>query len=299
MDKLDGMRTFVAVAEAGSFTAASNRLRISKKLVSKYVGQLEALLDVRLFHRTTRRLSLTSAGQTYYPDCLRILEEVERAEGALKSDETALSGVIRVTAPVSFGVLCVQGLLAKFRQRHPEVSFDLNFSDTYVNIAEGGFDLAIRIGTLSDSNLIARKLARTEFWAVASKDYLSRMSEPVIPSDLLKHNCIVDTNFRSGSDWRFSVSGENQRFLVQGGFRVNNAEVSRRLAKAGQGIALLPDYLAARDVASGELIRILSNFQAGVTDIQAVFLEKRHLPARVRELIDALQKEFTTSSTWQ
>ncbi len=298
MDLIDGMRTFAAVVEAGSFTAAADRLGISKKLASKYVAELEARLRVRLLHRTTRSLSLTEAGRRYYPRCVELLSDLDDLESCLREGESGLIGTLRVAAPVTFGELYVQPLLAAFRQQHPDLEIDLRLNDRYVDLASEGFDLAIRIGALEDSSILARKLGRTELWAVASPEYLEAAGLPETPHELAGHVCIRDTNLKSGNSWPFSVNGQLVRIPIAGGFMVNSATAVRALALAGEGITLTADYAVAADVAEGRLLRILEAFPSTTLDIQAVFLDARRMPARTRAAVEALATGLGGQTGW-
>lgn len=298
MDTIDGMRTFAAAVECGSFTAAADRLCISKKLVSKYVGQLEDRLKIKLLHRTTRRLSLTEAGERYYAQCLEVLEAFDALEAGVKGGITGVSGELRISAPASFGALYVQPLLMEFQALHPGLSVSTRLSDRYVDLAEEGFDLAIRIGTLSDTSMIARRLARTELWAVAAPDYLDRAGAPEHPRDLTSHSCIKDTNLRSGTGWPFQVDGVSRKISVTGPFAVNSATASCDLALAGKGIALCPDYAVAGELAAGRLVRLLVDFPSHELDIHAVYLDARYMPPRVRAFIDHLTARFSSLRSW-
>lgn len=297
MDTLDGMRTFVAVAEAGSFTAAAERISISKKLASKYVGQLERHLDVRLMYRTTRQLSLTREGQRYYDNITRILDELDALETNLKQEAVALSGALRISAPSTYGEIYIQPLLQNFSQIHPKLIFDLQLSDEYIGITEGGFDLAIRIGDLENSSLVARKLTMTELWVVVSEDYIDKHEAPKTPDNLAEHDCICDTNMRVADHWIFSNGAQKQSIAVSGRFKVNSARSARNLALAGEGIALCPDYMVAQDVKKQTLKRILSNYNSGQKPVQAVFPSAKYTPTRVRTLIDFLVTELPNSSS--
>lgn len=288
MDLVDGMRTFVAACEAGSFTAAADRLGMSKKLVSKYVGQLEDRLGARLLHRTTRTLSPTAAGQRLYVRAARLVDEVADIEADLREQDGALSGHLRLAAPTSFGELHLLPLLSEFRVRHPEVSVTLRLNDRYVDLAEEGVDLAVRIGRLEASSLIARRLGTTELWAVASPAYLARAGRPASPERLRDHACIRDLNFRAGRDWPFWVDGTERRVPVDGAFAVNSATATRALAIAGEGIALCPDYAVAGDVAEGRLERLLTDYPSSTLAIHAIWLDARHMPRRARVLVDFL-----------
>ncbi|MGR3502449.1 LysR substrate-binding domain-containing protein [Pseudaestuariivita sp.] len=298
MDTIDGMRTFVAAVETGSFTAASDRLGISKKLVSKYVGQLEDRLRTKLLHRTTRQLGLTETGERYYAQCTRVLEQFDALEAGIKGGRAEMSGELRVSAPASFGALYVQPLLMEFQAQHPNISVNTQLSDRYVDMAEEGFDLAIRIGTLSDTSMIARRLATTELWAVAAPDYLAASGTPSHPRDLKGHACVRDTNLRSGSGWPFVIDGVSRRVAVQSTFAVNSATASRDLAIAGKGLALCPDYAVAQDISAGRLARVLADFASLRLDIHAVYLDARYMPPRVRAFIDHLSARFSELESW-
>lgn len=298
MDVIDGMRTFAAAVETGSFTAAADRLGISKKLVSKYVGQLEDRLKIKLLHRTTRQLSLSEAGERYYARCLEVLDAFDALEASVKLDAGEVSGELRVSAPASFGELYMHPLLMEFQDSHPDLTVSTQFSDRYVDLAEDGFDLAVRIGTLSDTSMIARRLAETELWAVASPDYLDREGTPEDPRSLAKHDCIRDTNLRSGAGWPFQIEGVTRKVTVSGPFAVNSATASRDLAVAGKGIALCPDYAVARDLSDGRLIRVLAGYRSLQLDIHAIYLDARYMPPRVRAFIDFLTKRFSQFDRW-
>ena len=299
MDMITGMKTFVATVETGSFTAAADRIGISNKLASKYVAQLEDHLSVRLLHRTTRTLSLTEAGQRYYPRCFRLLEDLEALEGSVRAENSVLKGSLRIAAPTTFGELYIQPLIRKFRQNHPELAIDLRLSDRYIDLADEGFDLAIRIGELGDSGLIARKLAVTELWAVASQEYLLANPEPKAPQGLIAHQCIQDTNLRSGEAWPFLINGQMKKIVVNAGYLVNSAKAVRDLVVAGEGIGLCPDYVVAPDVASGKLSRILAGYPSLALDIHTVFLDARYMPAKTRRFLDFMAERFKTCSDWQ
>jgi len=298
MDILDGMKTFVAAVETGSFTAAADRVGISKKLVSKYVAQLEDRLGTRLMHRTTRALSLTDAGRQYYPRCADLIEAFEALEGSVHRRDGTLGGTLRLAAPATFGELYLQPLLCEFRRDHPDLTIDLNLSDRFVDLADEGIDLALRIGNLPDSSLIARKLAKTELWAVASSGYLAASPSPNVPADLRNHRCIRDTNLRAGNIWPFLVSGQIQKIAVQGKYLVNSARSVRDFVMADEGIGLCPDYVVAHDVAAGRLHRILKDYPSSSIDIHAVFLDARHMPAKVRLILDCLVKNFSPLDSW-
>ncbi len=292
MDLFDGMKTFASVVEAGSFTAAADRLEISTKLASSYVARLEDRLGIRLLNRTTRSLSLTEAGQRYLPRCLELIAELEALEDSLRIGREAVTGVMRIASPYTFGEMYVLPFVRSFREMHPKLTIDVQLGDRYVDMSSEGFDLAIRIGVLESSALISRKLSQTQLWAVASPDYLKRNGEPEAPADLRKHNCIRDTNLRFAGSWPFLITGRVQKIQVDGRCLVNSAKAVRDMAALGEGIGLCPDYMATEDVAKGKLKRILINFPSTTLDIQAVYLSQRYMPAKVRTFIDFLGAAF-------
>ncbi len=299
MDVIDGMRTFVSVVETGSFTAAADRLGISRKLVSKYVAQLENRLGTRLLHRTTRTLGLTDAGRAYYSRCASLIEAFDELECSVQSLGESLRGTLRLAAPATFGELYLLPILPAFRRDHPDLIIDLQPSDRFIDLAGEGIDLALRIGNLPDSGLIARKLARTELWAVASPAYLAANPLPRSPSDLRMHHCICDTNMRTGGAWPFVQGGQVRKIAVKGKYMVNSARAVRDLALAGEGIGLCPDYVVAPDVVSGRLRRLLADHDSQSLDIHAVFLDARHMPPKVRLFLDFLVWKFGRHRRWE
>ncbi len=292
MDRIDGMKTFVAAAEAGSFTTAAERLSISKKLVSKYIGQLEDQLKVRLMHRTTRRISLTVEGQAYYERIARILDEIDALETDIHQGKSSLRGLVRLSAPATFGEMYVQPLLRDFGHRHPDMQFDLHLSDQFIGLTEGGFDLAIRIGAMESSNLIVRKLASTRLWVVAAPAYVATNGTPNVPADLVQHSCIIDANMRNADTWIFGAPSPSQAVVVSGRFKVNSGRAARDLAIAGEGLALCPDYIVAEAVRDGRLQHVLKDYRATEKPIQAVYPTVRYQSSRIRALIDFLSAEL-------
>ncbi len=298
MDLIDGMRAFVATVETGSFTAAANRVGISKKLVSKYVAQLEARLGVRLLHRTTRTLNLSEAGQRYFARCADLIEELDALEDTVRIRDTGLYGTLRIGAPSSFGETHVLPLIQQFQREHPDLIIDLRLSDRYINLADAGIDLTIRIGELEDSSLISRRLSVIELWAVASPTFLEEHGEPETPKDLLNFDCIRDTNLRAGPSWPFVIDGRAQRISINGSFLVNSYVAVRELTISGAGIALCPDCVVSGDVMTGQLKRVLSGFRSSTLGINAVFLSARHMPKRTRVFLEYLVERFRDNEKW-
>ncbi len=299
MDTIDGMKAFVTAVDAGSFTAASQRLGISKKLVSKYVAQLEDRFRVRLLHRTTRRLSLTDAGARHYDQCLKLIEDFDAMESTLRDDRRGVHGTLRLSAPLVFGELYLLPLITEFRKDHPDLSIDLQLSDRFVDLADEGFDLAIRFGALDQSSIIAKQLAKTENWLVASPSFVKKHGAPKDPQDLANFECIYDTNLRSGRNWRFQVDGEISSVTIKGKMSVNSLTAAKRLALNGQGIALCPDYAVVGEIAQERLLRLLPHAASLVAGVHLVYLDSRYMPARVRTFIDYVADRFADMTVWK
>ncbi len=292
MDLINGMRTFVQVVASGSFTRAAEQRGVSKKLVSKYIAALETHLGTRLLQRTTRSLSLTEAGALYHARCVPLLEELDAMEDELQTQTARPRGRLLISAPVTFGELHLVPLLAAFRSDYPEISVELRLNDRYVSLAEEGFDLAIRIGELEDSALVARKLAPAAFLACASPEYLSRNGTPEHPEDLKSHDCILDSNLRSGANWPFLIDGRKRNVAVSGALTVNSARSARDFALQGCGIAFCPAYVVDPDFESGRLIPLLTDFCALELSVYAVYESNRNLSPKVRAFIDFLVGAF-------
>ena len=280
------------MVDAGSFTGGAERLGISNKVASKYVAELEARLGFRLLNRTTRTSSLTEVGSRYYAGCTELLAGLEELEGGLRDDEVALRGTLRVTAPVTFGEMRVVPLLADFARDHPELVVDVQLSDRYVDIVDEGFDVAVRIGRLADSGLIARRLGDIEIWTVASPAYLSGNGTPKVPDDLKDHACVRDTNFRSGAAWPYVVDGARRSIGTSGPILVNSARSVRDLVLDSRGIGLCPSYVVAEDVRERRLRRVLGKYQGPSLEAYAVHAGGRNAAPKVRSCVDHLRQAF-------
>ncbi len=292
MDTIDQMRMFVAVTETGSFTAAGDRLGLSKNLISKGVAELEARLGARLLHRTTRSLSLTDAGQRYLGRCKQLLSELDVLEESINADDTQLRGTLRITAPTTFGELYIVSAATEFARLHPGITIDLRLNDRFVDIVGEGFDLGLRIGQLSDSSLVARKLSTTEIWVVASPQFVATHGQPKSPVELHNFNCVRDTNFRAGNAWHFVIDGAPQDVAVRGPILVNSARSARDIALSGLGLAYCPDYVVRGDVSAGKLKRIMPRIPTLRLPIHAIYSNGRYLPVRVHAFVDFLAKNL-------
>lgn len=293
MDRIDGLRAFVAVVDAGSFTRAGQRLGISNKLVSKYVAALEGQQGITLLNRTTRALSLTTAGERFVTAARRVLSAVEELDAQTRADEGTLTGRLRITAPVTFGEMFALTLTRDFLVQNPGISIDLRLTDRYVDLAAEGFDLALRIGVLADSSLIGRRIGGTESWVVASPDYLARHPRPHHPDDLRAHQNIRDSNAAQPHRGTFVIKGKAVSLPLPGQITVNSAEAVRRLALQSCGIAIIPRFVIAADVAAGRLERLLEGFPGPQLDIQALYLPQPFIPPRLTAYLDHLRAALT------
>ncbi|MDO5613998.1 MAG: LysR family transcriptional regulator [Paracoccus sp. (in: a-proteobacteria)] len=291
MDFIDGMRTFVAVADAGSFTAAGQRLGISNKLAGKHVSALETRLGHALLYRSTRALSLTAAGERWLPHAREVLAAVEAAATALDGDG-ALSGRLRIACGTTMGELIVADVVRDFTARHPAVQVDLVLGDSPADLTAGGFDLAVRLGVPRDSSLRMRRLCATRIRIAASPAYLARAGTPRQPADLAAHQAIIDLNEETPGRWPFRVNGQDITVSPQTNIAVNSASVTIRAAVQGQGLVRAPDIFLAPHLASGALIAVLD--QAAVIERQVYLLSHAtsFRQPRIAAFADLLRHRF-------
>ncbi|WP_018716372.1 LysR family transcriptional regulator [Arhodomonas aquaeolei] len=291
MDRFAALEAFVGVAEEGSFTAAAERMDVSKSVISKQVKALEQHLGVRLFNRTTRRLHLTEPGAQFRDRALRILEELGEAERAVGDLQARPRGLLRVNVPVSFALQHLSAVLPAFLARYPELSVDVVLNDRFVDLVNEGFDVAIRITELQDSSHIARRIAPCEGWICASPDYLARHGRPQTPEALAEHACLVYAYARNTREWRLTgADGRTHRVPVRGRFQANNGEILIDAACAGTGLVLTPDFIANRAVAEGRLERVLCDYRAPGMAIHAIYPYTHNVSAKVRVFIDFLRE---------
>ncbi|WP_108259204.1 LysR family transcriptional regulator [Mangrovicoccus ximenensis] len=292
MDLIDGLKAFVATAQSGSFTAAAERLGMSNRLTSKYVGELETRLGVRLLQRTTRKVGITPAGERLLARAPALLDELDALIGEVTEDTRGFSGVIRVSAPVTFGEIFVRELLGRFCAEHPDLVMDLRLDDAHVDLASDGIDLAFRIGQPEVAALTARRLGQIGSRLVAAPAYLERHGMPAHPRDLAAHRCIVDTNRRAADRWVLHGSDGEHVIHATGHLFANSARVVRDLAISGQGIAFLPDFVLPEALEAGELVPLLDGYAGETIPVSAVWLEGRSLPRKVRALVDFARRDF-------
>jgi DNA-binding transcriptional LysR family regulator len=299
MDRLANMEAFVRVAETKSFSEAARRLRSSKSLVSRQVAALEGELGVRLFHRTTPSLSLTEEGRGYHAQVARILIEIEEANLSVSKSQAAPRGRLRVSAPMSFGILHIGPAIREFLARYPEVELDLSLNDRFVDVVDEGFDLVIRVGRLSDSSLIARKLGQYRMMLCATPAYLEQHGTPRNPNDLKEHQCLCYSTNSLVPEWHFATKdGATWPVQINGPLHANNGDVLRAAALQGLGIVYLPSFLVGPDVQASTLASLLPEFVPTDTAIHAVYPHSRHLSPKVRAFIDFLAQRYGPRPHW-
>lgn len=283
MDRLQSMAMFVAVASAGSFSAASRQLRTPLPTVSRRVSELESHLGARLFVRSTRRLALTDTGQTYLDSCRRLLEEIAEADRIASGQYNAPQGVLVLTAPVAFGRLHVLPVVTDFLKAHPQVDVRLVLSDRSLDLIEEQIDVAIRIGTMPDSRLVAAQVGRVRTVVCASPAYLRTHGTPRSPEDLARHDCVTFAGFGQEGDWPFQ---EQRVVRVRSRLVVNTAECAIDAALAGIGLTRVVSYQAAEAVNSGRLEVVLKRYEPAPIPVSLVHLQERRPTAKLRSFID-------------
>ncbi|HEX2531841.1 MAG TPA: LysR substrate-binding domain-containing protein [Burkholderiaceae bacterium] len=288
MDILSGMRVFVAVADAGSFAAAANRLDMSRAMASKQVMNLEDHLGTRLLNRTTRRLSMTESGSAFYERCVQIIADVTEAEQVAGRMAAAPRGVLKITMPLAYGLHRLGSVIAGYASRYPQVKLDISLSERKIDLIEEGFDLAIRIGTLPESGLIARKLGSTRGIVCASPAYLERHGIPRTPEDLAHHACLGYSFTNSGDEWRLEGPDRKVTTRCAGPIKADNGDILRLAALSGTGLIFQPLFIVAEDLQAGRLVRVLPDYASSELGIFAVYPSRRHLSAKVRTFVDFL-----------
>lgn len=288
MDRLDAMRLFVRVAELGSFSAVALQLGAARSVVTRQIAALESHLGTKLLARSTRRLSLTSAGTAYLEKCREILNLVEIAETGLAEERQTPRGSIRLSLPLVYSLRHLAPLLLEFSRLYPEVELDMDFSDRRTNLIQEGIDLAVRITPRLEPGDITRRLGSARMVVLASTDYLATHGEPQHPAELIDHQCLGYTAGPSSQRWSFLVDGRLESFAIRPRLLANNGDVLLKAAVAGLGIAQQPTFIADELLQSGELREILKDYPLPELGIYAVLPGNRHIPHRLRVLMDFL-----------
>ncbi|MEL7980897.1 LysR substrate-binding domain-containing protein [Vreelandella titanicae] len=295
MNQLEHIVAFVRVAELGSYTRAAEALDISRTRVSRQVMALEETLGARLIQRTTRRLHLTEAGERYLVRAQGILQALDEAAAEVGQGTSDVRGRLRVNGPMSFGTRYLAPLVAQFMHTHPALEVRLDLNDRRVDLLEEGYDVAIRIGSLPDSSLVARRLTRCRLLFCASPEYLANHGEPDSVQALAKHHCLRYRSGQQSADWKIAT----QSLTVNGPLESNNGDVLTHAAEAGLGIAQQPSFLVTESIASGHLVPILTNEPAVRLDVHALYPARRYLPAKVERFIDLLTEAWGDPPIWE
>lgn len=302
MDRFLAVNTFAKVVELGSFAKAAGRLGLSTSAVSRQVSELESHLNVRLLNRTTRRLSLTEAGQTFYEHSVQLLSDLEDAEASVRVAAAEPKGTLRLTCGVSFGTRYLAPALAEFSELHPHLLLDLDLSDRVVDLVEEGFDLAIRIGQIGSQGMVSKRLGWTQIVCCAAPSYLARQDQAIRePADLLQHECLSYTNVGLPNTWHFESrdgSATPAAVRITPRHRANNGQVLASLAVQGLGVVYEPDFIVAQEIRAGQLVPLLPGHRPPRSPIAAVYPSRRHLSAKVRSFVDFLATRFERQQEW-
>jgi len=297
-DVLTGMRVFAAVVDAGSFARAADKLDLSRGMTSRYVAQIESHLGVRLLNRTTRRQSLTEAGQDYYQRATQVLAMVEEAEQSAAQGSAEPRGTLRVNAPVAFGTRHLGPAIGAWLRRHPQVKADLTLNDRVVDLVEEGFDVAVRIARRIDPGLVARPITRARLVVCAAPAYLKEHGTPKSPADLARHNCLTYAYGWNQNEWRFTRRGRDQVVKVSGNVHGNNGDILCSAAAAGLGVIVQPTFLVYELLREKKLARVLEGWEADDATIHAVYPSRQFLTPKVRSFIDFLLERFGSHPYW-
>lgn len=297
MDRLNAMRVFVTVVDLGSQSAAADHLQLSRPVVSRYLAELEDWVGARLMQRTTRKLSLTAAGQQTLPRCRQLLELAGDLQAAVRQPDDAPRGELRISVSTSFGQAQLVDAVADYVRRYPGVKVELQMLDRTVNLVDERIDLAIRTSNDLDPNLIARRLTVCRSVVCAAPKYLAEHGMPQQVEELSQHNCLTHAYF-GHSLWQFEVGGRHVAVPVQGNISANEAMTLQKAALAGAGIAMLPTYQAAGALRSGELVRLLPEARPHELNLNAVYTSRKHMPATLRSMLDFLAQRFTDEPQW-
>lgn len=290
MQHLDAIPYFLAVVKQSSFAGAARELGVSRSAVNKRVIQLESSLGVRLLHRTTRQVSLTESGEQFYDHLTKANYWLQKAEDAATSQQNQAIGTLRVSAPMSFGRLILAPLIPQFLKRYPHIHIDMTMDDGYVDIVEGGYDVAIRAGDLNDSSLVAKRLTSVRSVICASPTYFDEngLSMPTEICELSAHNALLYRHTSESAEWFFGHQDQVTSVVVKGNYRVNNSEALLCATMAGLGIARLPDFIANAPIQSGQLLPLLPNYLMPEKNVYALFPERDPMPLKLRLFIDFL-----------
>jgi DNA-binding transcriptional LysR family regulator len=288
MDRMTSITTFAKVVESGGLSAS---------MVTAHIQSLEERLGVRLLNRSTRRISLTEIGHAYFESCVHILAELEDAERSAQAMQLTPSGTLRLNTSLAMPTLLAP-MLAEFTARHPNVSIDIHRTDKLVDLVEEGFDLAVRSMAVPDSSLIVRRVASYRLVLCGAPAYLARCGTPLCPSDLDAHNCLIYPHTSWGDKWRFNGPGGEHLVQVSGNLRGNSGNALRLAALNGQGLCIIPSFMAAPEIRAGRLVPVLTDFLRTEYDVSAIYPHRRHLSIKVRLFLDLMVERFRENPSW-
>jgi DNA-binding transcriptional LysR family regulator len=299
MDRFADIEAFTAVVEAGTFSAAGDRLGVAKSVVSRRISQLERRLGSRLLHRTTRRLALTETGKNFYQRAVQVLADLDDAEQSVTEETIELRGSLKLAAPLSFGLVHLSDAITDFLDEHPAIELNLDLNDRNINLVEEGFDIAVRIGELQDSTLVAKRLGTVRNITCASRAYLERHGEPTSPDELHQHIGLQYSNINYKQQWCY-VTPEGKMIYAQPQIRIraNNGEALAAAASAGLGITTGPTFILGRYIKGGSLITILNEYKRSPVGIYAVYPPGRLIPRRIQVFADFLAGRFGDNPYW-
>lgn len=299
MNRFENMDTFIKVVETGSISAAADKLLVAKSAVSRRLKDLEAHLGVELFHRTTRQMNLTETGREFYHHAVRIIEDTIEAERLVSDAHSTLRGSIKMTLPLSFGLMHLAPAIHDFAALHPEIEFNLDFNDREIDLIEQGFDLAIRIARLPDSSLIARRVTEIRVVVCASPDYLKKNGTPEEPAELDHHQCLVYNLMSDQEHWHFFDDQQKQiKTRIRAFLKASNGEFLRDAAINGLGITLIPTFLIYQELANGSLVTLFDHYHFPAINAYAVYPQTRYLSRRVRTFVEFLVERFAGTPYW-
>jgi DNA-binding transcriptional LysR family regulator len=299
MDKFTAMRVFRRVVELEGFAVAARDLCLSNAAISKNIAELEAHLGVKLLARTTRRMSVTEAGTAYYGRCISILDEIDEAERAAAHLSAAPRGKLKVSAPMSFGLLHLAPIIPAFLEQYPEVSADLVMNDRTVDLVDEGFDVALRAGgPMSDSSLISRTLAPVLRVVCGTPDYFQKFGVPRVPDDLRNHHCLVYSLSSSPREWQFEGPNGTAGVKITGRYQVNSSLALKEGLMAGLGVTLIPTFIVGQEIRRGELRVVLQDWAPEPQALYAIFIHRQYITPKVRCFVDFLQQRFRPDPYW-
>ena len=299
MNKFADIEALAAVVEAGSFSAAGDRLGVAKSVVSRRISQLEKRLGSRLLHRTTRRLALTDTGKNFYQRAVQILADLDDAEQSVTEESIELRGTLKLAAPLSFGLMHLSNAISDFLDEHPAIELNLDLNDRNINLVEEGFDMAVRIGELQDSTLVARRLGTARSMTCASRAYLERHGEPAHPDELHQHIGLQYSNISYKQQWHYQTpAGKTIHAQPQIRIRANNGNALAAAASAGLGIIRGPTFILGRYVKAGSLVTILNEYQGAAVGIYADYPPGRLIPRRIQIFSDFLSGRYGDHPCW-